>query len=130
MVQGNSHFFACWRTQTTGHLFFTAISFISEPEKLFLSSYTACDDVLCSCSSPSADPRGYPHHSAERSRGTDFAPKSHMAASSQCCMQNNQKACTLCCGDEIWASTYGPSLKTLPCAPSPSVDLPFPCPYQ
>lgn len=77
--------------------------------------------MLCSCSSPSADPRGYPPHTA------DFAPKSHTAASSRCCLQNNQKACTLCCGGEICVSTNRPSLKTSPRAPSPG---PVPVPVS
>lgn len=36
----------------------------------------------------------------------------------------------LCCGGEICVSMYRPSLKTSPRAPSPGVDLPFPCLYQ
>lgn len=71
-----------------------------------------------------------PHHRVRAlRRDATFAPKSNIVAFVQFYMPNNKKAWTLPCRDEIWASTYWASSKSLLCAPSPGVDLPFPCLY-
>lgn len=108
------------------HLFFTALSFISVSEKLALSRYTAWDDTFCSCSSPTTDPR-----SCVPTRAGHCAeippPK---AAELPLCKHSEKKSCELHCRGETWASVCSASSKSLPYAPSPGTDVPFPCLYR
>lgn len=108
------------------HLFFTALSFISVSEKLALSRYTAWDDTFCSCSSPTTDPRSCVPTRA--GHGAAIPPPK--AAELPLCKHSEKKSCELHCRGETWASVCSASSKSLPCAPSPGIDVPFPCLFR
>lgn len=125
VVHRNSCFLAGWRTQTMRHLFFTALSFISVSEKLALSRYTAWDDTFCSCSSPPPDPR-----SCVPTRAGLCAEILPPKAVELPLCKHSKKSCEWHCRGETWAFTSPASSKSLPRAPSPGTDVPFPCLHQ